>query len=697
MKALITVLVIVAMSTNVQSQLKDTLLKEVVIKAKKPLLVQAIDRTIVNVDAMIGSATSNTLEVLEKTPGVSLNSNGDISLNGRSGVMVLINGRSTYMSGQDLAAYLKSIPGASLDKIELMDNPPARYDASGNAIINIRLKRNRAGGLTGNFATAYSQGRYARTNNALNLAYNTKKINLFTNVGFNTEDAYTNDFYDRRFYNSNAELISTVLLENKMRSRRDAMNINAGMDYYASQKTTVGMIFNINKSEGNSRLNYESQNSQGITTNLHNRTNFSSNLNMLHKFNDQGNELSAEVNYLRYEGTGYQQMESFLYDLPGKINIYTANADYVLPLKNKAKLEAGVKSSLVDNKSVYDYYDINGATKTIDHRKSNHFNYHENMNAAYINGQKSWGRFGMQVGFRVENTDIKGNDEAATTMFTKNYNQLFHSIFLNYKLDSAGKNVLGFMVNRRINRPNYQMMNPFLIFRDNYSYNEGNPDLNPQYQNRYELKFQHRQLLTMGLSYNRFTNVIFQTTQAVDSIFITRPDNIAKGFMLLLNTTVSVSPGKWWNLNTTLRLSHLGIRGQVYDQPLTPQTNLARFELQNYFTISKTINAELGGYYASRDLSGQTFTKGMYRVFASFQKKVLNEKASIRIGFDDIFHSWVYKNRSISLKQAEYFQISESDTQRVGLAFTYSFGKKSVTRKRRQNENAAEEKNRIDL
>lgn len=166
---------------------KDVALKEVVVTAKRPLLERDIDKTIVNVDAMISAASSNTLEVLEKTPGITVSNDGDISLNGKSGVLVLIDGRATYMSGADLAIYLKSLPGGLLDKIELMDNPPAKYDATGSAVINIRLKKNRVGGFTGNISEGYSQGVYGKNNGAINLNYLYKKLNLFTNVGYNIE------------------------------------------------------------------------------------------------------------------------------------------------------------------------------------------------------------------------------------------------------------------------------------------------------------------------------------------------------------------------------------------------------------------------------------------------------------------------------------------------------------------------------
>jgi outer membrane cobalamin receptor len=158
---------------------KAAALQDVIVKTTRPLIEQEIDKTVVNVGSMISSATSNTLEVLEKTPGVTVGSNGEISLNGRGGVLVLIDGRATYMSAQDLASYLKSLPGSLLDKIELMDNPPARYDAAGNGIINIKFKKNKIAGYTGNISMGHTQGRYGRSNNAINLNYNRKKFNLF--------------------------------------------------------------------------------------------------------------------------------------------------------------------------------------------------------------------------------------------------------------------------------------------------------------------------------------------------------------------------------------------------------------------------------------------------------------------------------------------------------------------------------------
>lgn len=702
---------------------KSTELAEVVIKAKRPLIQMEIDRTVVNVDAMISSASSNTLEVLEKTPGVVVNSNGDITLNGRSGIMVLIDGRSTYMSGRDLSLYLKSLPGSLLDKIELMENPPARYDASGNAIINIKLKKSRIGGFIGSFATGYSKGEYGRNNTSMNLNYNYKKINLFGSLGYSREKNYSYDNITRSFFDSSNKPTSTVGLINNQEFKSNGLNANAGLDYAATPNTTYGLQLNINDNKNNDLFNYNSDNyssgqldniGKGNTIGDNKRTNIGSNLNFLHKFGTTGKELSADINYLNYRSTGNQSLVNslyqpdgepisnsrFFYDLPSTINIYTAKADYVQTMKNNARFEAGFKSSLVYNDNKSDYYNITDQGPVIDNGQSNHFKFRENINSAYVNATKGWKHLSIQLGLRLENTRSKGeqlgNAAVQGSSFNKNYTQLFPSIFFNYKLDTVGNNTLNFSISKRINRPNYQYLNPFVMFKDKYSYSSGNPELTPQYQMRYELKYQHKQWLRMGLSYNRFTDVIFQTTRVVNDVFIRKPENVAFGYMMILNTNITVTPSEWWTLYFEPQLSRMGLDGTAYGEKLNPSTYVARIGVYNRFQLKKGWNAELDSYYASRDLNGQTYTAGRYRVNAAIQKKIWKDKASIRFNMDDIFHSWVARERSVALAQAYSYQIGETDTQRFGISFTWSFGKDTFTRKSKHRNNALdEEKSRM--
>lgn len=698
-------------------------LAEVVINGKLPLIQMETDKTVVNVEAMISSASSNALEVLEKTPGVTISANGAITLNGRPGVLVLLDGRSTYMSAQDLSNYLKSIPGANLDKIELIDNPSARYDASGNAVINIRRKKNKAGGFNGSISAGITFGRYARSNNSLNLNYNRKKINVYGSMGYSYDRNYTDDDFDRSFYDAAGKPAALISLENKQLNWGNTLNGNLGLDYAPSENTTYGLQVNINDNDRKGSVNYKSQNfsvgrldstSNGYNSGRNDRTNLGSSFSLIHKLDKNGKELSADLNYLSYDARGDQSLQNyfyqrdgslsaadaFLYHLPATMHIYTLKADYVHPLKGKVKLEAGIKSSRVNNNNKSDYYQIIDNDQQIDNSRSNHFKYKEYINAVYLNSQKSWKYWSVQLGIRVENTvangEQMGNAAVAGSDFRKNYTKMFPAVFLNYKLDTSGKNSLGFAITRRINRSNYQLLNEFLFFRDQYSYSTGNSMLNPQYQNRYEIKYQYKQLLRMGLSYNRFTDVIFQTTRVEGDRYISSPQNIATGFMYLLSTGISATPARWWNLNMDILLSKVGLNGDNFGVPLNPETYMARINVLNQYQFGAGWSAELSGYYASRDLNGQTYTAGMYRVNTGVQKKIMKGQGSLRIGADDIFHSWIYKNRSVALYQSDYTQTSSSDTQRFGFAFTYRFGKETFARKNKHQNNALdEEKSRM--
>lgn len=702
-----------------------TMLQEVTVVAKRPLLEHDIDKTVVNVDAMIGSAGSNTLEVLEKTPGVTVGIDGEISLNGKSGVLVLIDGRQTYLSGPDLAAYLKSLPGGSLDKLELMTNPPAKYDAAGTSIINIRLKRNRVQGIAGDVSASYSQGVTLRSNNVINANYNRKKVNLFGSLGYSRDADYADDSYNRTLYNENSTINSSVVLQNNFTYTSPGIMTRLGVDYAVSTKTTYGLVVNFQNRSKQERLDYFSENrtmnsvldslGRGYTDGRFNWRNWGLNGNFQHKFKPEGRELTADVNYINHLTTGSQWLTTmisnadesstirrdFRYDIPVAIAIYTAKTDYVHPLKNKAGLEAGFKSSFVTTDNDFLYSFVSGNTQTPDYGKSNHFVYRETIHAAYINSRKEWNRIGAQLGVRVENTQANGrqlgNVEVKETTFDKNYTSLFPTAFVRYKLDSLGDNTLAMSIARRINRPNYQLLNPFLLYRDTYSYSSGNPQLKPQYHFQYELKYQHKNLFGIAFQYNRFTDVIFQTTEAIDNIFITSPNNVAKGFILSLATNVSLALTKWWNLNANVMGARMALRGMAYSEKLSPSVNHARLNLVNQFRFNKGLNGELTGFYTSRDLAGQRIKDPRFRINLAVQKKVLNDKGSIRLIAEDVFHSWRQNERTVSLRQAEAFHTNVTDTRRIGLAFSYRFGKETFARKRRHSDNAADaEKGRVE-
>lgn len=703
---------------------KQAKLKEVAVIIKKPLLEQDIDRTIVNVEAMISSATGNALEVLERTPGITIQ-DGDINLNGRSGVVVLIEGRPTYMSSGDLLAYLRSIPGSTLDKIELMENPPARYDAAGNAVINIRFKKNRIQGYTANISSAFLQGITHSNYNSLHLNYLNKKVNLFGNLSINKDKNFDDDTYDRIFYNSNSEKISSAKLRNYYRYDLHDITIRTGMDYSLSSKTTVGVITSYYNRDRREEMNSHNNifyndpfipdsSGYGILKGNSRWKQITANINLLHKFNTSGRELSAELNFMNYNNGGRRLFNNFTampngadssyvfqYDLPSGINIYTFNADYTHPFRNKIIFSAGIKSSLVKNDNASYYSDIVNNTHKQDLSKSNHFIYTENINAAYVNARKEWKRLGVQTGIRTENTNTKGNQlgNAAIprSVHTNHYTGIFTSLFLNYKIDSTGKNVLSLNISRRINRPNYQQLNPFIIFIDQYSYSSGNPYLSPAYNHSLELNYRYKQFARISFQYNRINDAFFNATRTANNIFITRPENADTRYMMAIMTNLNFSVAAWWRLNVDIGGANFVTKGNVYDQNLYKSIYAYRVNTLSQFIFKKGWSAEIVSRYTSSIIQLQRIYKPRYQINAGIQKRMLKNKASVKLNVDDIFYTLKQKDITTGLSMTEAYHLNIEDTRRIRIGLSYNFGKEGFSRKRRNNSDGIdEEKGRVE-
>lgn len=696
---------------------KTTELKEVVIRAKKPLIEQDIDKTIVNVESMVGSANSNTVEVLEKTPGVSINENGDINLNGKSNVLVLIDGRPTYMSGLDLMSYLKSLPGGMLEKLELIDNPPARYDAAGGAVINIKLKKNKTLGLTGSTVLGVSQGVTFRTNEFLHLNYNRGKVNFFANGGYSRGANYYDQYNDRRYFNEGGSLVSNVLLTNKNKFANNARYVRIGFDYGIGKNTIIGMMLNLQRIPRKEHNTFESQTfnqiavldsiSSGYSDIAYDWRNKNVNLNFQHKF--KKSELTADANYVNYKGDGSQQFsnfvilfkepptptDQFMYGFASEVTIYNFKTDYSHPLKNKALFEAGIKTSFVNNDNDSKYFNDWNDEGTPDYAKSNHFIYKENINAAYVNTRKNWTRLGAQLGLRLENTQLEGNllgNEAFTgSKFTQNFTDIFPTIFMNYKLDSLGKNTIGISYSRRISRPNYNQFNPFRTFLDSYSYSTGNPALRPYYQGRVEAFFQYRQLLNLRVGYGQSDGIIMTTTEAIDNTIVSRPNNISSEKALSASVNLTFDMSKWWKTNYNFHYMYSVYDGIINSEILAIRNQKFRLNLVNQFTLSKNWSADFTVNYNSREFSEQMFVQPRFMAYGGIQKKILNNKGSIKLSFEDIFYTWKRKGNTVNVHQFQIYRTSEFDSRRVGLSFNYNFGNEKFLRKRKNNETGAEQ------
>lgn len=680
-------------------------LKEVVITSKKPLIEQQIDRTVVNVDAMISAAGSNTLEALAKSPGVIVDPNDQISLNGKSGVLVLIDDRPTYLSGQELAAYLRSLPAGSVSQMELIANPPARYDAAGGAVINIVLKKNRAAGFNGGVNLGWNRGAYGRSNDALNLNYRTPKFNLYSNSSYGLDQSFSRETFDRFFYQPGGSLDTRVSQNSYSKYQSSGWNARLGVDYFASTSTTLGLMLTGFTHPKTDRLDQVTSRSNqitgGYTDGRYQAENGGINLNMLHRFKKAGQTLTADADYVRFSNGGDQHSvadtQNYRFLLPSGVTIYSGKLDYSQPLAGNGRFDAGIKSSVVNTDNQLQWF----SRDVPDFVKSDRFRYRENINAAYLNTRKSRGRWGIQAGLRVENTNAGGhqlaNPVVADSSFSKAYTHVFPSAYLSYKLDSAGSHNLVISYNERIRRPGYQQLNPFLFYRDPYTYTTGNPDLVPYYNHYFDLKYTYRQSFGITVGYSTGNNETQSLTTAAGSVFTTRPFNYINNRTYSLVPYVSLSATAWWTLRLNAVLLYMQNNGSAAGVTIHQTASVHEIETGNELQFGNGWSAEVDGFFPGKQSFGQSQgTKAGYNISGVVRKSILHNNGSISLNANDIFHTLQFGSQTIGIGDVTAFSTKATDSRRIGIAFSYRFGKASNARKRDTNGSAEDEKGRTN-
>jgi len=695
----------------------------VTVAAKKPLIEQKIDRTIVNVEASITNVGTSALEVLEKSPGVSIDKDGNISLKGKQGVQIYIDGRPSYLSGADLANYLRNLSSNQLDQIEIMTNPPAKYDAAGNAgIINIKTKKSKQFGYNGSISSTWSQGRYPKVSESFNLNYRKNKLNLFTTLGYNYRKNWQDLDIQRKFIeHSTKEIKSYFDQESRIKDEGQSYNAKVGFDYFLNKKTTFGAVFtgyfNPGLFSNQSDVLISDANqvllSQTLakTSNDREWKNFSTNANFRHLLDTTGQEITADFDYLTYRTSNSQYLVNAYYDpngmatkkpdtllgsLPQEIDIYSAKVDYTLPLKKGAKFEAGVKTSFVetDNNAIYD--SVNYAMRVPDYGRSNHFIYEENVNAAYANYTRPFSKkwFG-QFGLRLENTNATGDLVTTGEKFDRHYTQLFPTAFIQYKASEKNSFVLNY--GRRIQRPNYQDLNPFILFLDKYTFEQGNPNLQPQFAHNIELTHSFKGIINTTLNYTKTTDIINEVLQQntdKNETYV-KKDNIAKQRQYGISVSASGTIKKFWTPNLWANLYNNAFEGVINGDHVKTGATTLQANLQNQFKLGKTLSAELSGYYNSGGVQGVFQVKSFGMVNMGISQQLFKGKGTLRLTGRDVF-----RNQKIR-GHVEYSNIDASfqqrrDSRQVALGFTYRFAKGKVgNTPKRKTGGANDEQNRV--
>jgi hypothetical protein len=697
-------------------------LQEVTVTAARPFVEQKIDRTVVNPEALISNAGSTALDVLEKAPGVIVDQNGGITLKGK-GVVIFIDDKPTYLSGADLQNYLRSLNSAGIDQLELMTNPPAKYDAAGNGgVINIRTKRNKAKGFNGGINLAYIQGKFAKTNNNLNLNYRSGKLNLFGNFSYNYGNSFTDLTINRHFFDAQGNLFSNFMQASYIRSRSNNYLAKIGADYYLSDKSTLGVNFTglYNPANRNTPVTSLFTNAAGVldstvlaANSQHTLLrNGSANINYRHQFKKDGPQLSADLDYLNYYTNDRQSFDnsSFFADgtpkgndlltgsLPAHIDIYSAKADYEHPLSSGIKLSAGLKSSYTKTDNVADYFYTTGGTTSPDYGKTNHFLYKENINAAYLNASREFKRFSFQAGLRLENTVSDGhqlgNAQKADSSFRRNYTSLFPTFYMQYKADTAGLNVFSIDYGRRIDRPYYQDLNPFLNPLDKFTYYTGNPFLKPSFTNNIEISHTYHDRFTTTFSYSNTKDDVNETIEIVNGIYYSRPGNIGKSTVMTLSFDASFDPAKWLSIQLHTHATQIHSVSDFYTGTLDTKGTLYFVRPVFSFKTGKDWTLQLDGGYQTKVTSAQFVIQGRGRVNGAISKK-LSPAASLKLVVNDIFYTFQTHGAINNLANTTANWINRSDSRTAVLSLSYRFGK-SIAGQRKHDANGAEsEQNRV--
>jgi iron complex outermembrane recepter protein len=695
----------------------------VTVTAKKPLIEQKLDRTIVNVEASATNVGNSALEVLEKSPGISVDKDGNISLKGKAGVQIFIDGRPSYLSGADLANMLKSMSASQLEQIEIMTNPPAKYDAAGNSgVINIKTKKNKQFGYNGSLTSGYTQGRYARFNESGNFNYRNGKLNVFTNLNYNSNHRGEDLLIKRRFRETvSKDVLSIFDQRSDMLNQSKFYSAKVGVDYSATKNTTFGIVLNgfYNPSTWQSKTNTFIYDPNEVLTNkttAYSRNdekwkNFSTNFNFRTVLDSAGQELTADLDYISYRSTSHQPLISSYYDntgnllqtpdtlmgsLPQDITIYSGKIDYTLPLKGGAKFEAGIKSSYVKTDNNANYDTLRNNQYHHDYNRSNHFVYEENVNAAYVNFSKPLNKkWSAQLGLRLENTNAKGNQLTTGINFKRNYTQLFPTAYVQYSANEKNQFVVNY--GRRINRPDYQDLNPFIHFLDRYTFEQGNPNLKPQFSHNVELSHTWRGFLTSTLNYTSTTDIIQQVleqNELTSETFIKKA-NIASLKQVGFSVSAYKEITKWWSGSIYANVYNNHFNGIVNNEDISIGITGAMFQLQQQFKWGKGWAAELSGFYRTKGLEGVIFIKHIKQVNAAFTKTVLKNKGTVRLNFRDIFAGGVFNGYSkYSNVDAEFSNIN--DSRAVSLSFTWRFSKGKINGgSQRKKGGADDEQNRV--
>lgn len=681
-------------------------LNEVTIVTRKKFIDLQAGKIVVTPDNSPIASGSTAFEVLKRSPGVSVDQNQNITLKGKTNVMVLIDDKPTYMTQDQLMNMLKNMPAAEIATMEIINNPSSKFDAAGNAgIINIKLKKAKNTGYNGSVYLGGGYGWYEKYYTGFNMNLRTKKLNVFGSYNYNHGINGNKNYLDRKMSNEGDTIVFSQNFNDK--NIRDYHAYKAGIDFYATKKTTLGILLKGTGSPKTSitdnTTNVSGANNLGfdhlyaLNTNKSAMNSFTGNVNLSHHFDSTGRKLNIDADYSAYQSDDDGVYETRYYNanqqevfLPMRLRsgnfsdviIYAGKIDYVHPLGKKTVLEGGLKSSYVNiNNAIKFELDQNG-TYVTDPGRSNDFEYTENINAAYASYNTTFKKGSLNIGLRTEQTANTGFSATLDSTVKRQYISLFPSASFSWDVDSTNNVTLAY--SRRIDRPGYQDLNPFLYYADPYTFHRGNPFLRPQFTDGVSLTHGFMQFLftTVGadLTHNFMSEIIEQDT-ATKITFMT-----STNFKTFNNYYVSINAGAPIK-QLFLMLNLTGFYNQFKTQYNQYQINNSKFTYNIYLSASYALKNnwkfELSGFYNSPAIYGIFRMSNMYQADAGIKKSFPKKGIEINLSASDLFNTM--RNRSVMTDNGlRAVYTNKWESRKVNLTLTWNFGKRDLQVRKRK-------------
>ena len=687
----------------------ENVLNEVVVTKKKQMVEVKADKIIFNVASSPSASGTNGLDLLKAAPGVTLDINNQISLLGKGNVQVYLNGVQSRLSGNDLVTFLQSLTSDTVESIELISNPGAKYEAEGTGgIINIRLKKSVATGFNGNVNTSFTKGEELRYNNNITLNLGTKKLQ----ASLDLTQSYNNNlesFDDFRQQNN-----SILLLDSKENQIRDGYNIGLGLESQLSSQHYIGIngrgIFNTINNNLNSLTDIFSFPPQTLEEILFSQSlvdgksnnylingfhlwtlkdNSSFTTNLSYGEYDSKSNTQQPNTYFEPDGTTVVSRDDTQFEADTNINLWSAKVDYEKDWK-RLSFSAGFKYAQVTTKNSFQFFNITNDLPVFDPTQSNDFNYSENVAALYSNLNFTLSeKWSLNTGLRIENTDSRGQlfseVETENSDVSRNYTDYFPNIGLSY--DDQEKHSLSLSLGRRITRPNYQDLNPFERPVSQLVVWKGNPFLNPNYSMNYQASYAYQQKYILTASYsetNGFFSRIVEITGDESTQII--PRNMEKATNLGLSLSVPLTLTDFWDIQIFANTSLQTFNGDVESTVIDLKAWLWDYRIQNILKLPKNFLIDITFTQRSKWIwRGSVFIEGTEGLSFGIRKDFFNKKLQVRITGVDILRTesdYPYKSDYGGINLDGVYS---ADNQRFGMGLTYNFGGKKAESKKTKN------------